>query len=123
VDEPGVHGVVAPALMIAAKAIAGGCLVVAFSMLSNRLKPKMLAGLFSGAPSVALTSLGLTAFAMGSGKASVAATSMIAGAAGMVVFCAVAMAMEQKVGAITSSALAWMSWAFAAGAVFWFFLR
>jgi hypothetical protein len=48
---------------------------------------------------------------------------MIAGAAGLVVFCAVAMAMEQKVGAISSSALAWISWAAVAGAVFWFFLR
>jgi len=108
--------------MIAAKAIAGGCLVVAFSMLSDRLKPKTLAGLFSGAPSVALASLALTAVAMGSGKTDVAATSMIAGAVGMVAFCAVAIALEQKVGAITSSALAWVSWAAAAGAVFWFFL-
>ena len=109
--------------MIAAKAIAGGCLVVAFSMLSDRLKPKTLAGLFSGAPSVALASLGLTALAMGSGKTAVSATSMIAGAAGMVAFCAVAIALEQKVGAITSSAMAWISWAAVAGAVFWFFLR
>jgi len=109
--------------MIAAKAIAGGCLVVAFSMLSDRLKPKTLAGLFSGAPSVALASLGLTALAMGSGKTALAATSMIAGAAGMVAFCAVAIALEQKVGAITSSAMAWISWAAVAGAVFWFFLR
>ena len=113
----------APAFMIAAKAIAGGCFVVAFSMLSDRLKPKTLAGLFSGAPSVALASLGLTALAMGGGKTAVAATSMIAGGAGMVAFCAVAIALEQKVGAVTSSALAWISWAVAAGAVFWFFLR
>jgi len=109
--------------MIAVKAIAGGCLVVAFAMLSDRLKPKTLAGLFSGAPSVALASLGLTAFAMGGGKTAVMATSMIAGAIGMVAFCALAIALEQKVGAITSSALAWISWAAAAGFVFWFFVR
>ena len=109
--------------MIAAKAIAGGCLVVAFAMLSDRLKPKTVAGLFSGAPSVALASLGLTAFAMGSGKTAVMATSMIAGGAGMVAFCAVAIALEQKVGAITSSALAWVSWAAVAGVVFWFFVE
>ena len=109
--------------MIAAKALAGGCLVVAFSMLSDRLKPKTLAGLFSGAPSVALASLALTAYAMGGGKAAVAATSMIAGTAGMVAFCAVAIALEQKVGAITSSALAWISWAAVASAVFWLLLR
>lgn len=39
------------------KAVAGGGLVVAFSLVSDRLKPKALAGLFSGAPSVALASL------------------------------------------------------------------
>ena len=41
----------------------------------------------------------------------------------MVASCAVAIALEQKVGAITSSAMAWISWAAVAGAAFWFFLR
>jgi hypothetical protein len=97
--------------------------VVAFAMLSDRLKPKAVAGLFSGAPSVAIASLGLTAFAMGNGKTTLMATSMIAGGAGVVAFCAVAIVLEQKVGAITSSALAWVSWAAVAGAVFWFFMQ
>jgi hypothetical protein len=103
--------------------VAGGCLVVAISMLSDVLKPKVFAGLFAGAPSVALASLGLTALAMGGGKAAVAATSMIAGAIGMVAFCAVTIVLEQKVGAIVSSALAWLAWAAVAGACFWWFLR
>jgi hypothetical protein len=97
--------------------------VVAISMLSDVLKPKAFAGLFAAAPSVALVSLGLTAFAMGTGKAAVAATSMIAGGAGMVAFCAVTIVLEQKFGAIVSSALAWLAWAAAAGAFFWLFLQ
>jgi hypothetical protein len=103
--------------------IAGGCAVVAISMLSDVLKPKVFAGLFAGAPSVALASLGLTAVAMGSGKASEAATSMVAGAIGLVAFCAVTIVLEQKVGAVISSALAWLAWAAVAAACFWWFLR
>lgn len=110
-------------LLIGVNAIAGGCLVVAFSLLSDVLKPKTFAGLFSAAPSVALASLGLTALVMDTGKAAVAAAAMVAGAVGMVAFCALAMVLEQKVGAIVSSALAWVTWAAAAGASFWLFVR
>jgi len=109
--------------VIGLKAIAGGSLVVAFALVSDRLQPKTLAGLFSGAPSVALASLAVTAAAMGAGKAGLAAHSMIAGAAGMVAFCGLAMVLEQKVGSITASGLAWLAWAVIAVAVYWFFLR
>jgi hypothetical protein len=106
------------AVLIGLKAIAGGSLVVAFAFMSDRLQPKTLAGLFSGAPSVALASLAVTAAVMGAGKAGVAAHSMIAGAAGMVAFCGLAIVLEQKVGSITASALAWLAWAAVAGAVY-----
>lgn len=105
--------------VIGLKAVAGGVLVVAFSLIAQQLHPKTLAGLFSGAPSVALASLAVTAASLGSGKASEAAHSMVAGAAGMVAFCGVAVLLEQRVGAIASSAVAWVAWAIIAGAVFW----
>lgn len=111
------------AVIIGLKAIAGGTLVVAFALVSDRLKPKTLAGVFSGAPSVALASLGVTAVAMGSGKAAEAATSMFAGAVGMVAFCGLAVLIEQRLGSVASSALAWLAWLVAAGAVFWLMTR
>ncbi len=109
--------------VIGLKAVAGGTLVAAFALLSDRLKPKTLAGVFSGAPSVALASLGVTAAAMGSGKAAEAATSMFAGAVGMVVFCGLAVMIEQRIGSIASSALAWLAWAVTAGGVYWVMTR
>lgn len=106
-------------LVVGLKAVAGGMLVLGFALIAQRLQPRTLAGIFSGAPSVVLASLGVTATTLGSGKAAEAAHSMVAGAAGMVVFCGVAVLLEQRVGAITTSALAWIAWAMTAGGVYW----
>ncbi len=92
-------------------------------MLSDVLKPKAFAGLFAGAPSIAIASLALTAFMVGSAKASQAATSMIAGAVGMVAFCVVAALLEKKAGAIVTSGIAWIAWAMCAGLVLWVILQ
>ena len=80
-------------LLIGLKALAGGTLVVAFAVLSDALKPKTFAGLFSAAPSVAVASLGVTTIAFGTGKAAQAAGAMVAGAIGLVAFCAAAMVL------------------------------
>ncbi len=92
-------------------------------MLSDVLKPKAFSGLFSAAPSVALASLALTTLAMGQVKASQSALTMIAGAAGLVAFCAVAALLEKKVGAISASAVAWLSWTACAGLGYWVFFQ
>ncbi|TMC90143.1 MAG: DUF3147 family protein [Chloroflexi bacterium] len=110
-------------LLIGLKALAGGTLVVAFAVLSDALKPKTFAGLFSAAPSVAVASLGVTTIAFGTGKAAQAAGAMVAGAIGLVAFCAAAMVLERRVGALTSSAVAWLAWFVAAGAASWALLR
>src|SRR2546429_9546149 len=85
-------------LLIGLKALAGGTLVVAFAVLSDALKPKTFAGLFSAAPSVAVASLGVTTIAFGTGKAAQAAGAMVAGAIGLVAFCAAAMGLERRGG-------------------------
>ncbi len=108
---------------IALKAIAGGCLVVAFAMISDVLKPKAFSGLFSAAPSVALASLALTAALLTSQKASEAALAMMAGAAGLIAFCIVAALCEKKVGAIAGSGIAWLSWLAVAALAFWIFFQ
>jgi hypothetical protein len=97
--------------------------VVAFAALSDVLKPKAFAGLFSAAPSVALASLALTAVVMSQAKASEAAATMVAGAVGMVAFCAVAALLEKRAGSIVSSGVAWLSWLACAGVVFWVFFQ
>ena len=43
-------------LLLLVRVVAGGVLVVAFAMLADMLKPKMFAGLFGAAPSVATAS-------------------------------------------------------------------
>ncbi len=109
--------------MIGLKALAGGSLVVAIALLSDALQPKTFSGLFAAAPSVALVSLGLTALVMGSPKAAMAAHSMVAGAGGMVACCVVVMLAERRVGAVASTALAWLTWAGVAAVIYSLFLQ
>lgn len=58
----------------------GGCVVSAFAMLGDVLRPKSFAGLFGAAPSVALASLGLALAKHGGSYAAVEADAMLAGA-------------------------------------------
>ena len=58
----------------------GGTIVSLFALLGDLLRPKGFAGLFAGAPAVALATLALTAFSRGSGYASLEARAMIGGA-------------------------------------------
>jgi hypothetical protein len=97
--------------------------VVAFAMVTDVLKPKAFAGLFSAAPSVAIASLALTAALMTPDKASQSAVTMIAGAIGMIAFCLVAGLLEKRAGAIVGAGVAWLSWVVTAGLVFWVFLQ
>jgi len=67
--------------------LVGGAVVTAFALIGDLFKPKSFAGLFGGAPSVALATLGLTILKEGHGYAAVEARSMVLGAAAFV-FCA-----------------------------------
>ncbi|HUZ86061.1 MAG TPA: DUF3147 family protein [Candidatus Baltobacterales bacterium] len=110
-------------LLLVVRAVAGGALVVAFAMVSDILKPKMFAGLFSAAPSVAAASLLVSGLAMGPAKVHQSAAGMIAGACGLVVYSVAAAFLVERVGAAAGSVLAWVAWLVPAGALFWFFLR
>ncbi|TMC54003.1 MAG: DUF3147 family protein [Chloroflexi bacterium] len=111
------------AVLLGIRAIAAGTLVVAISMLSDRLKPKMFAGLFAGAPSVATVSLLVSGIAMGAAKDANAASGMIAGAVGLVFFSLAAAVLVKHLGAIAGSAVAWLAWAIPAFGLYWLFLR
>src|SRR5207244_4125545 len=72
--------------LLAMRVIAGGALVVAFAMLSDTLKPKTFAGLFSAAPSVATASLLVSGLATGPAKDQEYAWGMLGGAIGLVFY-------------------------------------
>lgn len=57
-----------------------GAVVSAFAIIGGLLKPKSFAGLFGAAPSVALSTLGLTVATEGASFAATEARSMLAGA-------------------------------------------
>lgn len=64
----------------------GGAIVSAFALIGELLKPKSFAGLFGAAPSVALATLTLTVATNGKNYAASEARSMIAGAAGFLLY-------------------------------------
>ena len=110
-------------VLLAVRVLAGGALVVTFAMLSDMLKPKMFAGLFGAAPSVATASLLVNGLATGPAKDEKYATGMIAGAIGLVAYSAAAALTVKHLGSVAGSILAWVAWVIPAGTVFWFFLR
>lgn len=66
--------------------LVGGCIISLFATLGDVLRPKGFAGLFAAAPSVALTTLGLTLVIDGKAFAATEARSMIVGALAFVVY-------------------------------------
>ncbi len=66
--------------------VIGGLIVSLFALLGDVVMPKSFAGLFGAAPSVALATLSLTIRGNGKPYAALEARSMIAGAAGFLVY-------------------------------------
>ncbi|MHB8589470.1 MAG: DUF3147 family protein [Candidatus Dormibacteraceae bacterium] len=110
-------------LIIGLKMMAGGSFVVAFALISDILRPKTFAGMFSAAPSVAMAGLVITALAAGGEEAATYATGMIGGAVAMVACCIAATLVVKRFGSVAGSAFAWLIWLAVAGVVFWIFLR
>jgi hypothetical protein len=65
---------------LALRFVVGGALVASFALLGDLFSPKSFAGLFAGAPSVALATLALTIGKQGSLYAGIEARSMVWGA-------------------------------------------
>ncbi|HEY6824666.1 MAG TPA: hypothetical protein VI195_09505 [Steroidobacteraceae bacterium] len=68
----------------------GGALVSSFALIGDVLRPKRFAGIFGGAPSVALATLALTAAKSGPAIASLEARSLILSSLGFVLYVYVA---------------------------------
>lgn len=104
-------------LILLAKGLAGGLLVVAFALLSQGLSPKRFAGLFSAAPAVALAGLTIAVLDKGPHDARESAAGMIAGAAGMVAYAAAVVPLLRRTKAVTAAALALSAWLLVAAVV------
>lgn len=105
------------------RVLAGGALVAAFAVLGDTLKPKMFAGLFSAAPSIATVSLLISGIAAGAAQDSKLATGMIAGAVGLVFYSAAASLLVKHLQAVIGSILAWVAWVVPAAATYWVLFR
>lgn len=95
---------------IVLKGIAGGILVVVFAVLGEIIRPRSLAGITSGAPSVAAAGLLVTLLSSGALMAWNMSLGMIAGAAGLIVWCLVGADAVKRFGSLKGSLAATVVW-------------
>jgi hypothetical protein len=86
--------------------------VSAFAALGDVFKPKSFAGLFGAAPSVALATLVLTVRKDGRVFAAAEGRAMLAGAAGLFIYCLLVtwLLKRDKVSALPASLLSIVAW-------------
>lgn len=103
----------------------GGVVVSFFALLGDLFKPKSFAGLFGGAPSVALATLGLAIMTKGSSYAATEARSMAVGAIALVIYtsCAKKWMLRSERSALTVSSVLIPLWAIVAFALWAVLLR
>jgi uncharacterized membrane protein (GlpM family) len=104
---------------LAVKGVAGGALVVAFALLSETLKPKRFAGLFSAAPAVALAGMVVVLLTKGSHHTRENAIGMIAGSVAMAAYTAAVIPLLRRTNAPRASVLAMPVWLATASVVAW----
>lgn len=104
-------------LILGLKGLAGGILVVAFSLLSEGLSPKRFAGLFGAAPAVAIAGLTIVLLDKTPHDAHQNAVGMIAGTAGMIVYAAWAVRLLRRMRASKAAVIALGAWLAAAAVV------
>ena len=92
------------------KGIVGGTFVVVFAGIGEVVRPRGLAGLTSGAPSVALGSLLLTVLATGAVAAWNQSVAMIAGAVALFVWCLIGTEAVKRFGALKGSVASTTVW-------------
>jgi uncharacterized membrane protein (GlpM family) len=97
-------------VVLAVKGCLGGAFVVAFSVLSEGLRPKSFAGLFGAAPSIALGALTVTAVTRSTAAGRDQSLAMIVGAVAMILYCAAAIPCVDRLGALRGSVAAIAIW-------------
>ncbi len=92
--------------------VIGGTVVSIFSLAGSLFKPKSFGGLFGGAPSIALATLGLAVMMKGSLYVAAEARSMAAGAIAFVVYatCVKKLLGHHEVSALTATSALILVW-------------
>jgi uncharacterized membrane protein (GlpM family) len=104
-------------LILAVKGLAGGCLVVAFALLSECLAPKRFAGLFGAAPAVALAGLAIVLLDKTVHDAHQQTVGMLAGCAGMIASAAATIPLLRRLRASRAATLGLVAWVVPAAVV------
>ena len=105
-------------LTLIVRALAGGSLVVVFSLVSEAVKPKSLGGLFGAAPAVAIAALTVTVVSKGDHAARESSVGMIAGGAALLACCLLTVALISRTGGLRSAALGVGPWLAVAGVLY-----
>lgn len=92
------------------KGVAGGSLVLAFSVLSEILQPKRFAGLFSAAPAVAIAGLAIALVTKGASDAHQSTVGMLAGCLGMLCYALAVVRLLRSDRALTSATGGLLAW-------------
>jgi uncharacterized membrane protein (GlpM family) len=105
--------------------VIGGLVVSGFSLLGDLFKPKSFAGLFAGAPTIALATMALTLHKHGASYLATNARSMIAGAAAFCVYACVCsfVLMHSKLKALGTTTLLLPVWGASAATLWVLWLR
>jgi uncharacterized membrane protein (GlpM family) len=104
-------------MILVVKGLAGGMLVLAFALISAALEPKRFAGLFGGAPAVALAGLTIVLLDKGAHDAHQSAVGMLAGCAGMIAYAAAVTPLLRRMAAWKAAAGALTAWTSVAAVV------
>ncbi|NAS20624.1 DUF3147 family protein [Herbidospora sp. NEAU-GS84] len=97
--------------LIVARAVFGGVLVMGFALLGEATSPKRFAGIFAAAPAVAIGGMVITALSDGRDDLAESGLGMVAGGVALVAYCALAVPLVRRFGALKGSAGALLLWA------------
>ena len=100
----------ATVVSIGLRAVLAGALVTAFALLGDKLAPKKFAGVFSGAPSVALANLFVLAAMKGTHDVSDSFSGMVLGGVAFVLAACVGVLGFRRLHARANSALILGTW-------------
>lgn len=103
-------------LVLSARGLCGGLFVMVFALIGELVTPKQFAGVFSAAPAVALAGMSLTLLFQGGPQVTESALGMIAGSVAMVAYCASAVPLVTRLGAVGGTIAALGVWAVVAAA-------
>lgn len=104
--------------LIVVRALLGGALVVAFSVLGEMLRPKSFAGIFAAAPSIALASLLVVGLSKGPSAMSIESAGMVLGAVVLLIALLVGIDAVKRFGGMTGSIAVIGAWLAGAAALY-----